>query len=376
MNDKLKDLDTKKLNDVLGLAKNILKIVYILIVVLAIYSTTILIKEWKVLVFFTTILKIVAPLFIGLLIAWLFDPIVTKLKKKGISRLWGSIITYALMLTAIALVIGTIIPLLSSQINELVKTLPNVFNTMKSWIDGFFNNLNSIDNFNADSMKTEVFLKLEEFGNNLTSDLPTITVNFIKSLLSGLGTILVGLIIGFYILISFGKVKIIDMLPLNVRSDSKKLLLRIDDSLRRFVKGAFYDATLVFAVTSILFFIVGLKAPLLFGLFCGLTNVIPYAGPYIGGTPAVIIGFSQNPTVGLLTLLVIVVVQFIEGNFFQPVIMSKSTKLHPVTIILGLLVFGHFFGIIGMFVSTPIIAVVKSIYKFFDEKYDFLNFYN
>ena len=376
MNDKLKDLDTRKLNDVLGLAKNILKIVYILIVVLAIYSTTILIKEWKLLDFFVTILQIVAPLFIGLLIAWLFDPIVTKLKKKGITRLWGSIITYAVMLTAIALVVGTIIPLLSSQINELVKTLPNVFNTMKDWIDSFFNNLNNIDNFNADSMKTEVFLKLEEFGNNLTSDLPTITVNFIESLLSGLGTILVGLIIGFYILISFGKVKIIDMLPLNVRSDSKKLLLRIDDSLRRFVKGAFYDATLVFAVTSILFFVVGLKAPLLFGLFCGLTNVIPYAGPYIGGTPAVIIGFSQNPTVGLLTLLVIVVVQFIEGNFFQPVIMSKSTKLHPVTIILGLLVFGHFFGIIGMFVSTPIIAVAKSIYKFFDEKYDFLNFYN
>lgn len=376
MNDKLKDLDTKKLNDVLGLAKNILKIVYILIVVLAIYSTTILIKEWKLLDFFVTVLKIVAPLFIGLLIAWLFDPIVTKLKKKGISRLWGSIITYAVMLTAIALVIGTIIPLLSNQINELVKTLPNVFTTIKNWIDGFFNNLNNIDNFNSDSMKAEVFLKLEEFGNSLTADLPTITVNLIKSLLSGLGTILVGLIIGFYILISFGKVKIIDMLPLNVRSDSKKLLLRVDDSLRRFVKGAFYDATLVFIVTSILFFIVGLKAPLLFGLFCGLTNVIPYAGPYIGGTPAVIFAFSQNPTVGLLTLLVIVVVQFIEGNFFQPVIMSKSTKLHPVTIILGLLIFGHFFGIIGMFVSTPVIAVIKSIYKFFDEKYDFLNFYN
>jgi predicted PurR-regulated permease PerM len=376
MNDKIKDLDTKKLNDVLGLAKNILKIVYVLIVVLAIYSVTILIKEWEILGFFITILKIVAPLFIGLTIAWLFDPIVTKLKKKGISRVWGSVITYTVMLTLIALVIGTIIPLLSSQINELVKTLPTVFNTIKDWIDGFFNNLNNIDNFNAESMKSEVFLKLEEFGNSLTSDLPTITVNILKSLLSGLGTILIGLIIGFYILISFGKVKIIDMLPVNLRADTKKLLLRVDDSLRRFVKGAFYDATLVFVVTSILFFIVGLKAPLLFGLFCGLTNVIPYAGPYIGGTPAVIFGFSQNPTVGLLTLLVIVVVQFIEGNFFQPVIMSKSTKLHPVTIILGLLIFGHFFGIVGMFVSTPVIAVFKSIYKFFDEKYNFLNFYN
>ena len=113
---------------------------------------------------------------------------------------------------------------------------------------------------------------------------------------------------------------------------------------------------------------------MLFGLFCGLTNVIPYAGPYIGGAPAVIVGFSQSPTTGLLVLAVIVVIQFIEGNFFQPIIMSKSTKLHPVTIISGLLLFGHFWGIIGMFVSTPIIGVIKSVFMYFDEKYEFFNY--
>ena len=88
-------------------------------------------------------------------------------------------------------------------------------------------------------------------------------------------------------------------------------------------------STLIFVVSSLGLWIVGLKAPLLFGLFCGLTNVIPYAGPYIGGAPAVIVGFSQSPTIGILTLVVIAVIQFLEGNFLQPVIMAKSTKLHP-----------------------------------------------
>jgi predicted PurR-regulated permease PerM len=376
MNDKLKDLDTKKVNDVLGLAKNILKVVYVLLLIVSVYIITILIKEWNIITFLVTLLKIAAPLFIGLAVAWLFDPFVTYLKTKGIKRVWGSAITYVILLASLAIIIGTIIPLMSSQINELVKNLPTVFNSIEKWIDGFFVSLSNIENFNATSMKEEIFLKLEEFGVGLTNDLPTLTVNFLKSFLSGLGVIVIGLIIGFYILISFGNVKIVDLLPMNLRKDTKKLMISIDDSLRRFVKGAFFDATLVFIVTSILLWAVGLKAPLLFGLFCGLTNVIPFAGPYIGGTPAVIFGFSQNPTVGLLTLLVIVIVQFIEGNFFQPVIMSKSTKLHPVTIISGLLIFGYFFGIVGMFISTPTIAVFKSIFKFFDDKYDLLNFYN
>ena len=132
------------------------------------------------------------------------------------------------------------------------------------------------------------------------------------------------------------------------------------------------DCTAVFVVTSIGLWIVGLQSPLLFGLFCGITNIIPYAGPYIGGFPAVIVGFAEDPMIGLFTLLVIVVIQFVEGNFFQPLIMSKTTKLHPVTIMVGLLVFGHFWGILGMVVSTPIITSLKSIFMYFDEKYDIL----
>ncbi len=104
--------------------------------------------------------------------------------------------------------------------------------------------------------------------------------------------------------------------------------------------------------------------------------MIPYAGPYIGGIPAVIVGFSQSPTVGILTLITIVIIQFLEGNFIQPLVMSKTTKLHPVTIMIGLLVFGHFWGIIGMFVSTPIIAVLKAIFTYFDDKYDIIKIKN
>ena len=148
----------------------------------------------------------------------------------------------------------------------------------------------------------------------------------------------------------------------------------MNTSLRNYANGALIDAFVVFVVSSIAFAIIGLKAPLLFGLFCGLMNVIPYAGPYIGGAPAAIVGFSQSTGIGIATLIAIVVIQFLEGNILQTLIISKTTKLNPVTIIIGLLIFGHFFGIVGMLLSTPIIGVCKVIIKYFDDKYDLLNF--
>ena len=127
---------------------------------------------------------------------------------------------------------------------------------------------------------------------------------------------------------------------------------------------------MVFVCDSIGFAVIGLKAPLLFGMFCGLTDLIPYIGPYIGGATAVIVGFSQGSIVGISVLIVCVVVQLVENYVLQPVVMSKTTKLHPVTIIIGLLVFAHYFGIIGMVIATPCIALLKVIFRFIVKKYN------
>ena len=80
------------------------------------------------------------------------------------------------------------------------------------------------------------------------------------------------------------------------------------------------------------------------------------------------ISFSMNPKVGILTIVSIMVCQTLENNFYQPLIMGKTMKLHPVTIMLGLLIFNYFFGMIGMIVATPVIASLKIILEFIDEK--------
>lgn len=372
-----KEINYSKLNDLISLSHNILKILFVLLIIVGLYAIIMLIKEVHILPFVLSILKIIAPLFIGIFIAWLFDPIVTKLDKKGIRRLIGTILCYVLFLGIIFLIVYAIIPLLAEQINDFVTTtIPSLYDTSKQWIDNIFNNINRIEGIDAIAMRNEIFKKLELMATNLANSLPDILVISLKTIFSWIGIFGIGLIIGFYLLLDFDKNidTIYTLIPKKYRKETKRCLTAVNKPLKRFVNGALLDCTVVFVITAIGFSFIGLKSPLLFALFCALTNVIPYAGPYIGGAPAVFVGLTQSTPIGIAILIFIIAVQAIEGNFFQPLIMSKTTKLSPVTIILGLLVFGHFFGILGMIISTPLIGAIKELVNFFDEKYDFLNF--
>lgn len=366
------ELDIEKINDTISTMDKILKIAYFLIIILGAFFIIKVFQELHIGKFLTVILKILIPLFIGLFLAWLFAPIVKRLSKKGIKRGLGTTIVYIVFLGLIAVIVCSIVPILTNQINEFVNSIPSIFDSIQKWINDVLGKTSDVGGIDIDGFVNNMYSKMEEYGSSLATTLPDLAVSTVKTLASGLGSFVVGLIIGFYLLIGFDNAGelVITLFPKKVQRDARELLNEVNNSLRRFINGALIDAFFVFVITSIAFMIVGLKAPLLFGLFCGITNVIPYAGPYIGGIPAVIVGLSQNPIIGILTLISVVVIQFIEGNLLQPVIMSKTTKLHPVTIIVGLLIFGHFFGIVGMVISTPLIAVTKSIFMFFMDKFD------
>ena len=125
-------------------------------------------------------------------------------------------------------------------------------------------------------------------------------------------------------------------------------------------------------LSSIFYGIIGLPSALLFGLICGITNIIPYIGPWIGGAICVIVGLTVSPLTGILAGVVAFAIQQVDGMILQPLIMSKTMKLHPVTIMLGLLIFEHFFGIIGMIIATPVIATIKVILMFIDERVELI----
>ena len=365
----------KEVNKVIKLSHKLLKVVYALSIIASLFVLIKVCEDLKIWVVIKDILSILSPLFIGLIVAWLFNPFVSWLKKKGVKRLFGAIIAYVFLLGVLAAIIGSLMPILYEQIVSFAESIPSIVKAIENALNNFLNRFSHVDGLDIQIIKEKVMTKLDNYGNELAGDLPSYVMSFGKSLFSSISNFGIGLIIGFFILIGFDKSgdTLIIFVPKKYREDVNKLCNVIDGSLRNYVTGVIIDAIVIFVICSIAFYAVGLKAPLLFAVFCAITNVIPYIGPYIGAVPALIVAFSMSPTIGILTGIVILVIQFFEGNFLQEYIMSKTTKLHPVTIIIGLLIFGHFWGMIGMVISTPVIAVLKEFYKFFDDKYDFFN---
>lgn len=370
-----KNINKHDLNDVISTSKKILKLLYIFIIVIGTYVILKVIKELGIWSTVLTIFKILSPLFIGVIIAWLLNPFVKWLETKKVRRLIGTLLAYLILIACVFLLVKAILPLLYTQTLDLVENFPNIFSRFKDWTNNLFSNFNS-DVINADKISNSIFTRLDEFSKSLSTTLPTLIITSITNIISSIGTFIIGLVIGFYMLLSYNSFSnnIVEFIPRRFRKGVRKLTRNIEVSLRNYVNGALIDALVVFVVSSLSFALIGLKAPLLFGVFCGIMNVIPYAGPYIGGAPAVIVGFSQGIGVGIAVLIAIVIIQMIEGNVLQTLIISKTTKLNPVIIIIGLLIFGHFFGIIGMLLSTPIISVIKVIITYFDDRYDILNF--
>jgi len=368
----MKKIPKANADNVLSLTEKILRILYIVILVLGVYVLTLILKEWGIFAFLFKILKVISPLFIGFLIAWLLDPMVKKLTQKGMKRIIATVLVYLGFLITIYLVISLMIPSFSNEVNEFVKVVPDIVATIKNWINNLFDSVGSNANFDLASVKTHLFTSIENLATNITNDLPGTIVNAIGSLFSFVGVILIGIILGFYLLFDFNNVNhaIITFLPKKWRKEGVELTNEINTSLRGYVQGVLLDSTILFLVTSLAFWAIGIKAPLLFGLICGLTNLIPYVGPYIGGAPVALVGFVQSPLTGILVIVAMVIIQFLEGNILQPIIIGKSMKIHPVAIIMGLLIFGSLFGVVGMILSTPIIGILKQLITFLDRKFD------
>ena len=373
MKKNLKEIDSKEVNEVVSLTKKILNLLYIVMIVAIILCGTIILKNLNVWNILLTFLKVLSPLFIGFVIAWLFNPLVKKLHKKGIPRIVGSILIYAVFLIFIYVFLRLLVPTLYNQINELIATLPSILDKFSNFADDLINQI-SISGIDLTGFRDNLFEGVGGFLVEFTNSLPTSLISILGSLASGIGTILISLVIGLYMLFDFDAITkhFLKLVPNKNKYEIEVLITDIGKEVRKTISGTLLVALMVFVTDTIGFAIIGLNAPLLFGLFCGLTDLIPYIGPYIGGAAAVIVGFSQGTITGIAVLIVCVVVQLIENYVLQPVVMSKTTHLHPVTIMIGLLVFEHFFGILGMIFATPIIAIAKTIILHYNEKYELL----
>lgn len=373
---KKEKVDTEKLNEAITIGNKILKLTYALIIIALMGGTIFLLRTLNIFPIIGTLLGVISPFFIGFIIAWLLNPIVNKLTDHGMKRGLATVIVFILFLAIIYLFCLAVIPSLVSQINDIAKMVPDILDNLKEIVDKIFVKLSTETNIDMSSVKTNFLTYIENFAKNVSTDLPTKIITIVQNLVSGIGKLAVGLVIGFYLLFNFHNFSkhFMNIVPKRFKNSAERLLDEIGSIIYKFINGTFIDCFVLFLISCVGFSLIGLKAPVFFAFFCAITNVIPYIGPYVGGAPAMLVGFTMSPLTGLLTLLFMIVVQTIEGNFLQPMIVGKKLDLKPVTIVISLLIFGHFFGIIGMIIATPIVAILKAIYLFFDEKYDFFGY--
>ena len=371
-------IDYEKVNEGITLLNKMLKILFIVLIVGAIMIITYVFKEWKIVIFIKSLLKVLSPLFIGIIIAWLFNPIVTFLTKHKFNRVSATVLVYTIFIALLVIILVNSVPVLTSQINDFINIVPSITKNLSEFVSKILTIFEPVLGNNIESMKQEIFTSIIQIGKNLTVELPDTVVSIVTAIISGFGTFLLGLFIGLYMLFDFDNVSkvFISILPYNWKEDAKNLMDLSNKTLVNYIQGILFTMTLVFIGNSIGFSIAGLKAAILFALFCGVTNAIPYVGPYIGAIPAAIVGFSQDIKTGIIVIISAIVVQLLDNFIFTPLVQSKGLKLHPVTIIISLLVFGKIFGIVGMIFAAPAVAVVKVIFTYFNDKYELIKLNN
>lgn len=369
--DKNNKSNDKNLTNLISKTNQLVKLLYFLLVIGIVLALIVIAQKLKVIPLLLRVLKVLSPLFIGFIIAWLFNPLVKKIHDSGLPKVISALIVYFIFIFFVIIFIRVFIPVLYKQLNDLIVSLPTILNKVTKFFDSMMVKF-SMEGIDLSSVRDNITSGISSYTTNFTTQMPKHIIGFTMSLFTGLGTILMGLVVGLYMLFDFDKIseQFLKLIPKHNREEISNLISKIGSEVRKTVNGTLLVALMVLVCDTISFTIIGLESPLLFGVLCGLTDLIPYIGPYIGGAAAVVVGFSQSTPIGIATLIACIIVQLVENYVLQPVVMSKAIELNPVIIIIGLLLFGHFFGIAGMILATPIIAVLKVIYEFICKKFN------
>ena len=203
---KSEGIDYQKLNEGIQTGATLLKIFLVLAVVILIYVVTRLFAEWQVFPFIGSFLSILSPLFIGIIIAWLFDPIVKRLHKKGVNRTLGAIFVYVIFIAVVYLILSLMIPTVYDQLNDLIASAPSFLNYLKESIDGIFVNLTEVTGYDLTDVKLGLYDTINNIGKSVTVDLPSTIVSVISGIITGGANLLIGFLIGLYMLFDFNNV--------------------------------------------------------------------------------------------------------------------------------------------------------------------------
>ncbi|EAF1645050.1 AI-2E family transporter, partial [Listeria monocytogenes] len=311
------------------------------------------------------ILKTVAaPIILAGISYYLFNPIIDWLEKHKWKRGWAIALLYLVIIGLLILLFSFVIPAVKDQIVSLFKSFPGYWDQITQ----------KFDEFSRSSLFDQIKDKLNTNMSDIMKTLSTKGTSVINSAISSIGSI-VGTVtevvlaivttplVLFYLLKDGKKLPdfLLKMLPVNGRAHTRQVLGEANHQISSYIRGQIIVSLCIGILLFIGYLIIGLPYALTLAIIAACTSIVPYLGPAIAITPAIIIAIVTSPWLLIKLIIVWCVVQLLEGKFISPQVMGKTLKVHPITILFVILVAGNLFGVLGVIFAVPGYAVLKVI---------------
>ncbi len=325
---------------------------------------------------------IMMPFFYGFALAYLVNPILHffedwalpkvsggKMKPK-LKRGIGIFLAYALVLILISIFLWVVIPQVGSSIYGIVSMIPNFIATADEWAGEILSSINRIElpagsSEKIASMLENVIIFFTDIAENM---LPHI-INATKNITSGIINVVVGVIISIYLLFSkekfFAQIKktLNAFLP-HEKVDRMAQLAHSSHSIfSGFISGKILDSLIIGIICFVGMSIFGMPYAMLISVIVGVTNVIPYFGPFIGAIPSILLILLIDPWKAIGFAVFILLLQQFDGNILGPKILGDSTGISAFWVIFSVMLFGGLYGFLGMFLGVPVFAVIYAIFR-------------
>ena len=328
--------------------------------------------------FFEGAARVLAPIIIGLVLAYIIDPfakffetkIFVKIKKENLRRTLSAVIALILVLALLIVFIGTLIPSLISSISMLMDNADTYYATIENAVDQI-NSLGFGLHIDLSAIEASVTNWLDDFVKNLSQNLSSI-LSATKDIGSVLLNSLIGVILAVYIL--FSKKYLVSGLrrlrkaiftPKQYESNTR-FWNRCHDIFTQYIGCNIIDALIIGISNAIFMLILGMPYVPLVSFVVGIANLIPTFGPIIGGAIGALVLVLVKPSYALWFLIFTVGIQILDAYVIKPRLFSSSIGLAPVWTLVAITVGGNLFGIIGILLAIPVAAILTFIY---DERF-------
>ena len=308
------------------------------------------------------LLAALTPFYIGVIICWVSKPLANKLRKMGISKGVAATISLIIIFAIIILALAYIIPVMVTELTQFIKDVPNLYSNAVTRINLFIH-----DRFNLDYTISSNIGDLS-FLSNITGDILNYSIDTAQKAGSILVSFVTAIMISFFMVKDMDRTKnsLIVLASKNGKNAERyKMLVEMDDILNSYIRGLLIDSLIVGIMTTILCLVLKLKYAVIFGIIITFLNLIPYIGAIISYCITSLYALTVGgPVLAVITFVASFIIQLIDANILQPNIIAKSVKLHPVVVICGMLVFERLFGILGMVIAMPVLALAKIYIKY------------